>query len=199
MINKKIEELFGLLPGCIVRTDSISRLVYAHDASCYRIVPQAIVHPLTNDDIQTLLWWSNRTKIPLTFRTAGTSLSGQAVTDGVIVDISRWKTLSIENDGNRVRVSPGYIGGMVNARLKKYNRKLGPDPASINACMIGGIVANNASGMCCGVNNNSYHTLQSISYILPDGTFVNTEQTDAEERLKIESPIIYNTISALRL
>lgn len=198
MINKNIEELFGLLPGCIVRTDSISRLVYAHDASCYRIIPQAIVHPLTNDDIQTLLWWSNRTRIPLTFRTAGTSLSGQAVTDGVIVDISRWKTLSIENDGNSVRVSPGYIGGMVNARLKKYGRKLGPDPASINACMIGGIVANNASGMCCGVKNNSYHTLQSISYILPDGTFVNTEMPDAEERLKIESPIIYNTISSLR-
>lgn len=198
MINKNIEELFGLLPGCIVRTDSISRLVYAHDASCYRIIPQAIVYPLTNDDIQTLLWWSNRTRIPLTFRTAGTSLSGQAVTDGVIVDISRWKTLSIENDGNSVRVSPGYIGGMVNARLKKYGRKLGPDPASINACMIGGIVANNASGMCCGVKNNSYHTLQSISYILPDGTFVNTEMPDAEERLKIESPIIYNTISSLR-
>jgi D-lactate dehydrogenase len=198
MNSPSIEELFGLLPHCIVRTDTISRLVYAHDASCYRIVPQAIVHPLTNDDIQTLLWWSNRTKIPLTFRTAGTSLSGQAVTDGVIVDISRWKKLSIEHEGKTARISPGYIGGMVNARLKKYGRKLGPDPASINACMIGGIVANNASGMCCGVKNNSYHTLQSISYILPDGTFVNTEMPDAEERLKIESPIIYNAVSSLR-
>ena len=198
MIQPGIEELQGLLPDCTIRTDAISRLVYAHDASCYRIVPQAIVHPQTHDDIQTLLWWSKRTKIPLTFRTAGTSLSGQAVNYGVIVDVSRWKNLSIEDNGNRVRVSPGYIGGMVNARLKKYGRKIGPDPASINACMIGGIVANNASGMCCGTQYNSYHTLHAISYILPDGTFVNTEMPDADERLKIESPTIYYTISALR-
>lgn len=198
MIQLGIEELQGLLPECTIRTDVISRLVYAHDASCYRIVPQAIIHPQSHDDIQTLLWWSKRTKIPLTFRTAGTSLSGQSVNYGVIVDVSRWKNLSIEDNGNRVRVSPGYIGGMVNARLKKYGRKLGPDPASINACMIGGIVANNASGMCCGTTHNSYHTLHAISYILPDGTFVNTEMPDADERLKIESPTIYYTISALR-
>ena len=198
MVSHPAEELISLLPEADVRTDVITRLVYAHDASSYRLIPQAVVYPHNSDDVKTLLWWSNRHKIPLTFRTAGTSLSGQSVGNGVIVDVSRWKDLSIEENGNYVRVSPGYIGGMVNARLKQYGRKIGPDPASINACMIGGIIANNASGMCCGVHNNSYHTLHSISFILPDGTEVNTALDDAEERFKHENFTLYYTIADLR-
>jgi len=198
MVTHPVEELFGLLPEADIRNDAISRLAYAHDASSYRLVPQAIVHPHNSEDIKTLLWWSNRHKIPLTFRTAGTSLSGQAVSKGVIVDVSRWKNLSIEKDGLLVKVSPGYIGGMVNARLKKYGKKIGPDPASINSCMMGGIIANNASGMCCGVHHNSYHTLHSISFLLPDGTHVNTSNADAESRFMQECPLIYSTILHLR-
>lgn len=198
MVSHPADELLSLLPDADVRTDAITRLVYAHDASSYRLVPEAVVYPHNSDDVKTLLWWSKRHKIPLTFRTAGTSLSGQAVGNGVIVDVSRWKNLSIEENGNFVQVSPGYIGGMVNARLKQYGRKIGPDPASINACMIGGIIANNASGMCCGVHNNSYHTLHSISFILPDGTEVNTALEDAEERFKHENFTLYYTIADLR-
>jgi D-lactate dehydrogenase len=101
-----------------------------------------------------------RSGVPLTFRAAGTSLSGQAVGGGVIVDCSRhWRTLEILDGGARVRVGPGVVGGMVNAHLAAYCAKLGPDPASIGACMIGGIVANNSSGMCCGIENNAYRTL----------------------------------------
>ncbi|MBK9247331.1 MAG: FAD-binding oxidoreductase [Ignavibacteria bacterium] len=177
----------------------IDRLSYASDASCYRIIPEAVVRPNSIQEIQELFKWSTQHQIPLCFRAAGTSLSGQSVTHGVIVDISRhWKGCEIIDDGSKVRVQPGIIGGKVNQQLKKFSAKLGPDPASINACMTGGIIANNSSGMCCGVKHNSYHTVESIAYILPNGVYIDTAEPIANQQLEREAPEIYNGILALR-
>ena len=113
---------------------------------------------------------------PVTFRAAGTSLSGQAITDGVLALIGEdFATCEISPDAATVRLGPGIIGGEVNVRLAPHGRKIGPDPASINACKIGGIVANNASGMCCGTAQNSYRTLVGLCVILADGTLLDTE------------------------
>lgn len=183
-----------------VLTRPIERIAYAHDASCYRLVPEAIVRPESLDDVRRLMTWSQENSIPLTFRAAGTSLSGQAVTNGVIVDITRgaWDAIHIAEGGAVVRVGPGMIGSKVNDYLRKYGRKIGPDPASMAACMIGGIVANNASGMCCGVTQNTYHTLESLIFMLPNGVLIDSSAPDANEVLQRTSPEIADGLLMLK-
>lgn len=182
-----------------VSTRWIDRIAFSRDASLYRMVPQVVVRPTTTDHIVSLFVVATRFGMHCTFRAAGTSLSGQAVTDGILVDLSRhWTDLEIQHDGARVRVQPGVTGGRVNASLKRYGRRIGPDPASLVACMVGGIVANNASGMCCGTQHNSYHTIASMRYVLPDGTIVDTARDDADAVLRASSPKVHAGITALR-
>ena len=165
-----------------VLTRPIELIAYASDASFYRLIPRAVVLARTTAEIQALFRFSHAHRIPLTFRAAGTSLSGQAITDGILVEVARhWRGVAVEEGGKKVRVQPGAIGGHVNLALKAYRAKMGPDPASINACMMGGILANNSSGMCCGVAQNAYHTLDSLTFVLPSGTATNTADPRAEE------------------
>ena len=146
------------------------RIAHAHDASFYRLVPEAVVFPQTEAEVIALLELSGELTLPLTFRAAGTSLSGQAITDGLLVDLSRsFSAIRVEEGGGPVRVEPGAIGGHVNLALLPHGTKIGPDPASINARRMGGILSNNASGMCCGVAQNAYHTLRSLRFVLPSG------------------------------
>jgi D-lactate dehydrogenase len=106
--------------------------------------------------------------VPLTLRSGGTSLSGQAVTDGVLVDVRKhFKAIEVLDGGTRVRVQPGVTVRMLNARLARYGRKFGPDPASEMACTIGGVVANNSSGMHCGTEDNAYRTLEGVPRTSP--------------------------------
>ena len=149
------------LPKERVRARLIDRYAYASDASHFYLVPQAVVQPISIDEIKKIFEFSHRENIHITFRAGGTSLSGQAITDGILVDLSNhWRKVVPESNGETVRVEPSVIGSNVNLALKRYGRKIGPDPASINAAMMGGILSNNSSGMCCGVIQNSYHTLQ---------------------------------------
>jgi D-lactate dehydrogenase len=182
-----------------VLTRAIDRLAYANDASVYRLVPRAVVRPRTIDEVRGLFRFSQTQRIPVVFRAAGSSLSGQSITDGVLVDISRfWKGLEVLEDGDRVRVQPGVIGGDVNRHLARHGAKIGPDPASINTCMMGGILANNSSGMCCGVVDNAYHTLESIVFVLPNGVVVDSAAEDADERLAAEAPAVVRGLMKLR-
>jgi D-lactate dehydrogenase len=95
-------------------------------------------------------------------------------------------------------VQPGITGAMVNAFLKKYQRKIGPDPSSINAAMMGGILSNNASGMCCGVKLNSYHTTKYIRFILPDGKKFSTEIKEDYARFEKECIELYQGLIEIR-
>ena len=168
-------------------TRLIDRLAYAHDASLYRVVPEAVVRPANENDIKSLLNHGNETKTPITFRTAGTSLSGQSVGPGIIAETVRdWKKWEIIDNGKAIRLQPGVIGGHANLFLSNYKRKIGPDPASINSCMIGGMIANNSSGMVCGVKNNAYHTLHSIRFITCDSQTYDTGQSADYDRFLIE-------------
>ncbi|MBK6761104.1 MAG: FAD-binding oxidoreductase [Ignavibacteria bacterium] len=192
-------ELRNLIGDDRVSTQLIDRLAFAHDASLYRLVPQAVVRPASVEHIQQLLAWCIRTSSHLTFRAAGTSLSGQAVTDGILVDLSRdWTSVTVLDDGRRVRMQPGITGARVNAHLRTHGRKLGPDPASIIAAMIGGIIANNASGMCCGTAQNSYNTLSSMTYVLANGVTIDTAHSDADRHLQERAPSIHQGIATLR-
>jgi D-lactate dehydrogenase len=192
-------ELCDLLDVKRVLTRPIDRIAYGSDASLYRLIPQAVVQPVNIDEIQKLFSYSHIRQIPITFRAAGTSLSGQGVTDGILVDLSRsWRKIIIENNGDLVRLGPGVIGSDVNTALKPYKRRIGPDPASIDAAMLGGMVANNASGMCCGVLENSYHTLHSLTIVLPNGLLLNTAEPEANQKLMQGAPEIAKGLMDLK-
>jgi D-lactate dehydrogenase len=182
-----------------VLTRPIDRIAYASDASFYRLIPRAVVRARTIQEIQALFRFSHAHRIPLTFRAAGTSLSGQAITDGILVEVARyWRKVTVEGGGKKVRVQPGVIGAHVNHALKAYRAKMGPDPASINACMMGGILANNSSGMCCGVAQNAYHTLDSLTFVLPSGTVIDTADPRADKILREREPRLVEGLLALR-
>ena len=191
--------LEAILPKERIKCRLIDLVAYASDAGFYYLRPKAVVQPITEKEIISLLEFSHQNKIPMTFRTGGTSLSGQSITDGILVDLSQyWNHLLIEDQGSLVRVQPGITGSMVNTFLKKHKRKIGPDPSSIDAAMIGGILSNNSSGMCCGVSLNSYHTTKYIRFILPCGKSFSTEVESDYHRFKEECPEIYSTILNLK-
>ena len=161
----------------------IDRLAYAHDASVYRLVPQAVARPNNETEVKSLLRHANNTKIPITFRTGGTSLSGQSVTEGIISEVVRnWQNYEILDNGGAIKLQPGVIGSRANIYLSPYNRRIGPDPASINAARIGGIVSNNSSGMVCGVKNNAYHTMNSLRLVLANGNTYDTSNPGDYEK-----------------
>ena len=165
-----IASLSAVLPAKQVITDNLRRLAYGTDASFYRLTPEVVAVVESESEVQALLQVAASLGRPVTFRAAGTSLSGQAVTDSVLALIGEgFATCNIGMDAATVRVGPGIIGGEVNYRLSPHGRKIGPDPASINACKMGGIAANNASGMCCGTAQNSYQTLHCLRVVLADG------------------------------
>ena len=175
-MSQTIDVLGRIFPPKQVITDPLRRLAYGTDASFYRLTPEVVAVVESEDEVQALLKATRTLGKPVTFRAAGTSLSGQAVTDSVLALIGEgFATCEIGSNATTVRVGPGIIGGEVNFRLAPHGRKIGPDPASINACKIGGIAANNASGMCCGTAQNSYHTLAGMRVVLGDGTVLDTE------------------------
>jgi D-lactate dehydrogenase len=194
------DELRKIIPANRIRDRYIDLVSFAADAGFYYLLPKAIVQPVSEMEVVSLFQFSHQHKIPLVFRTGGTSLSGQAITDGILVDLSQfWNKLKIEEHGNFVRVQPGITGAMVNTYLKKHQRKIGPDPASISSAMMGGILSNNASGMCCGVKLNSYHTTKYIRFVLPDGNIFSTEIKDDYLRFEKECNKIYNQLGDIRI
>ena len=174
-----VSELIEKLGAPKVRDELIMRYAYAGDAGFYYMIPLAIVFPDNEHDIAVILSLTTQYHCSVTFRCAGTSLSGQTVTDGLIVDLSKtWNYVRPLENGEFVEFMPGVTGAVVNHVLRKMGRKIGPDPASIKAAMMGGILSNNASGMCCGVSNNAYHTLHHIRFILPNGATYDTSIID---------------------
>ncbi|MDH4652055.1 MULTISPECIES: FAD-binding and (Fe-S)-binding domain-containing protein [unclassified Pseudomonas] len=156
--------------------DPLSTLAFGTDASFYRLIPKLVIRVESEAEVIALLKAAHAELVPVTFRAAGTSLSGQAITDSVLLVLGdNWNGRDIRQGGAQIRLQPGVIGAQANAWLAPFGRKIGPDPASINACKIGGIVANNASGMCCGTAQNSYHTLAGLRLVLADGTLLDTE------------------------
>lgn len=176
-------------------TRAIDRYGMAHDASHYLLIPEAVATPADADQVAALL----RSGGALTFRSGGTSLSGQAVTDGLLVDTRRhFRRIEVLDDGERVRVQPGVTLRQVNIRLATRGRKLGPDPASESACTIGGVIADNSSGMTCGTEFNTYRTLESMVLVLPSGTILDTGAPDADQRLRDREPDLFAGLAGLR-
>jgi D-lactate dehydrogenase len=186
-------------PCTDVLTELWQRYAFANDAGPYLLIPQAIMQPQNEQEVQAIFKASREQRVPISFRAGGTSLSGQSVTDGWLVDIGRhWRKIEPIDAGLKVRVQGGAIGGVVNATLRSMGRKIGPDPSSINSAMMGGILSNNSSGMCCGVANNAYHTVESIRFVLPDSSVWDTSLAGEANRFEAEKPAIARELSALR-
>jgi D-lactate dehydrogenase len=194
-----VGELSKFIPETRIRAKLIDLVAYASDAGFYYLRPKAVVLPNTEQEIIELFSFAKKHQIPVVFRTAGTSLSGQSITDGILVDLSQyWDSIKVEEDGDSVRVKPGAIGAIVNAQLHKFGKKIGPDPASINSAMMGGIISNNSSGMCCGVSKNAYHTTKYIKFILPDGNVYSTENPEDYTRFEVENAVLAVQLTEIR-
>ncbi len=199
-----MQQFIGALEKHIAKeriiTDPIRCFAYGTDASIYRLTPKIVIKVINQDEIIHLMKLATQFNLPLTFRTAGTSLSGQAVTDQILVILENnsWQNFKIFNNGAQISLEPGIIGARANALLKPYNYKIGPDPSSINACKIGGIVANNASGMCCGTKHNSYQTLAGMQLILANGSKLDTSDDVSRAEFSCNNPAIIKGIENLK-
>ncbi len=173
-----LREVERLIPVERRFDDPLSTLAFGTDASFYRLIPKLVVRVESEAEVIALLKLAHAENMSVTFRAAGTSLSGQAISDSVLIVLGdNWNGREIRNGGAQIRLQPGVIGANANAVLAPFQRKIGPDPASINAAKIGGIVANNSSGMCCGTAQNTYKTLAGLRVVLADGTVVDSEDT----------------------
>ncbi len=180
--------------------DIIFRTARSIDASCYRLIPQAVVRPRHPGHIIELLKHPDLTRLPLTFRGAGTSLSGQAIGEGVLVEVGfgTFRDFNVLRQGAEIASGPGVIGGHLNMALSRYQRRIGPDPASIGSAMLGGILANNASGMCCGIQDNSYRTMKSLVFILADGLRLDSGDPFSEQVLREARPDLFDGLLEMR-
>ncbi len=180
-----IQAIRTILPKAGIIDDISRRRAYGTDASFYQLIPQLVLQISSIEQMQAVLKASHSHHVSVTFRAAGTSLSGQAVSNSVLILLdSNWRGHEIINNGEQIRLQPGVIGAQANQYLAPYHRKIGPDPASINTCKIGGIAANNASGMCCGVANNTFYTLAGMTIVLADGTCVDTSDANSVAAFK---------------
>ncbi|MBR9858999.1 MAG: FAD-binding oxidoreductase, partial [Gammaproteobacteria bacterium] len=184
-----VDELNRFLPDDRIITDPSLCLAYGTDASFYRLLPKVILRLASTDEVVRVLQLCGEHGIHCTFRAAGTSLSGQAVSDSVLITLTNdWRHHEVLDDGHRISLQPGVIGADANKYLAPFGRKIGPDPASINSCKIGGIAANNASGMCCGTAQNSYRTLAGMSLVLADGSRLDTRDQQSRVRFAEQQP-----------
>ncbi|HEY5396389.1 MAG TPA: FAD-binding and (Fe-S)-binding domain-containing protein [Trebonia sp.] len=185
-------------PGTL-RVRAADRLAFAHDASHYRMIPAGVVTVTGTAHLAALMRLSREQGLPVSFRSGGTSLSGQASTEALLLDTRRhFRDIEVLDQGRRVRVQPGATVRQVNARLARHRRRLGPDPASEAACTMGGVIADNSSGMSCGTEFNVYNTIESAVLVLPNGTVLDTGAPDADRQLQEREPGLWAGLAALR-
>ncbi len=153
----------------------ITNTVAAFDASPYRSAPSGVIFAKSAGEVARLLAECNSSAEPVGFRAAGTSLCGQSITQGMQISIMKaFGNYSVENGGAILRAEPAVRGAIANRALAKFGKRFPADPASIAHCTIGGITANNSSGMNSGVALNPYNTIQEAKYILTDGNIINS-------------------------
>lgn len=189
----------AFVPKTAVYTDGLRRFAWGTDAGFYRLVPKIVIRSSNEKEVSRILRAASKYDVPVTFRAAGTSLSGQSISDSVLVVAGKnWERYKVSEDGKRITLEPGIIGSRVNAILKPYGRKFGPDPASIGSCMVGGIVMNNASGMSCGTHANSDRELESVRMVFADGSVLDTGDEASREAFRAGHPDFIKGIEDLR-
>ena len=192
-------EIRKFVPSDCIYTDELRTLGWGTDASFYRQIPKVVIRSDGEAQVSKIVQACNRFKLPFTFRAAGTSLSGQSISDSVLIVAGKhWEKYELGPQQDTIRLQPGIVGARVNEILKPFGRVFPPDPASIGSAMVGGIVCNNASGMNCGVHANSDRMMISARLILTDGTVVDTGDEASKEAFRKSHPDFIKKIEDLR-
>jgi len=179
--------------------DPLHTVAFGTDASLYRLIPRLVIRPGSEEEVSDILKTTSECKVPVTFRAAGTSLSGQAVTDSVLLVVAgdNWEKYRLNDNKTKIVVKPGITGGKLNSILAPFGRKIGPDPASIDAATIGGIVANNASGLRSRSSGTSYNSVESMQIIFSDGTILDTGSELSRKEFLVTHSQMVNEICSL--
>ncbi len=194
-----LHEISGFIPDERIYTDDLRLLTWGTDAGFYRFIPQIVVRSMNEDEVSRLLALADKHNLPVTFRAAGTSLSGQSISDSILIVAGKhWEKYSISEDLETITLQPGIIGERVNQILKPFGRKFAPDPASVKSAMVGGIVMNNASGMNCGTHANSDKMLLTARIVFADGTILDTSSEQSKEVFRKSKPGFIEKIEQLR-
>ncbi|MCC8187771.1 MAG: FAD-binding oxidoreductase [Bacteroides sp.] len=197
--NEFLQEIGQFVPADRIYTDELRRLAWGTDAGFYRLIPRIVVRSAHETEVSRLLQAAHRLGLPVTFRAAGTSLSGQSISDSILVIAGKnWESYTLSEDHTVISLQPGIIGERVNEILRPYGRKFAPDPASVKSAMVGGIVMNNASGMNCGTHANSDRMLLSVRIVLPDGTLLDTGNEKSRAEFLQKKPGFIGEILSLR-
>ncbi|MDR3219888.1 MAG: FAD-binding oxidoreductase [Dysgonamonadaceae bacterium] len=194
-----LKEIAEFIPRERIYTDELRRLAWGTDAGFYRLIPQIVVRSMNEQEISRLLAIADRLQTPVTFRAAGTSLSGQAISDSILIVAGKhWEDYAIAPDASTIRMQPGITGERVGELLKPYGRRFAPDPASIKSAMVGGIVINNSSGMNCGTHANSDRMLLSVRMVFADGVVLDTGDAESRSQFARNKPDFIREIEKIR-
>lgn len=203
MNDTDITHLAGLIKGEL-HTDDLHRILYATDASVYRELPLGVALPRDSEDIIQIVKYCHEKRIPIIPRAGGTSLAGQCVGVGLVVDVSKYmnKVIEIDADNNTVTVQPGIIRDELNHTLKPYNLMVGPNTSTANRATIGGMVGNNSCGSTSIVYGNTRDHVKSLKTILSDGCLVefgllSLKEIESKCDLKTLEGEIYRYLLAL--
>lgn len=170
---------------------------FSSDAGPYRSIPQIVVSPRNAADLSALMAYCDANNRHMTFRAAGTSLNGQAMSDDILVDVKTHFTgMEVRNGGTKLWSRPGVILGDAQAVLSRHGFMLGPDPGSTSVCTIGGVLADNSGGMRCSLERDSYHSIEELVFVLPSGTIVDTARGD--EAFRKQEPKLHADLLAFR-
>ena len=194
-----LKDAGAFIPQERIYTDELRRLAWGTDAGFYRLIPQIVIRSQSEEEVSCLLKLADQYNLPVTFRAAGTSLSGQAISDSILIVAGKnWEKYRVSDDHKQITLQPGIIGQRVNEILAPYGRKFAPDPASVKSAMVGGIVMNNASGMNCGTHANSDKVMVSARIVLADGTILDTGDPISRATFEATHPDFLRRIGELR-
>ena len=194
-----VNRISAFIPSDRIYTDDLRRIAWGADAGFYHLTPQVVVRSATEQEVARLLWEASQLSLPVTFRAAGTSLSGQAISDSILIVAGKnWENYSIAPDLSTITLQPGIIGARVNQILAPFGLMFSPDPASKNSAMVGGIVCNNASGMNCGTHANSDKVLESVRMVFADGAILDTGDSQSREMFLQTHPEVIKGIEQIR-
>ena len=194
------DALIRIVPAERLHLDAVRVRVFALDASIYQPRAQAVIDLESEAEVQGVLAALREHGGGVTFRGAGTSLNGQATGEDIVARIRGpfWRKHEILDEGRAIRMHCGLTGGEADAILTPYGRRIGPDPASAAAASIGGMVANNAAGMCCTVDQNTFATMRHMRLILADGTLLDSEDPDSVAAFRTSHAHVLERLSTLR-
>ena len=194
------KEIAAFIPPERIFHDDVRRRAFSVDASMFFRQAAVVVDVVSEKEVISLLAFANTSGVGVTFRAGGTSLNGQCSGVGILARPKGpfWKNIEVDNQGQTIKAWCGALGSKMNEALAPFKKKIGPDPASLSTATFGGIIVNNAAGMCCTVEQNTYATLRDMRLILFDGTVVDTSDEENLARFRLSHGRLLDELLQIR-